>query len=146
MISYTSCLCPWHRCILWFMQELQGPPSEERAHGTVSLKTYYKYFRAGGNCLFLLVFVVILFVAEVSPFSILCLSVCYYCFFLRLSCTLGLLSGLISVCLSYVEHVIQALICVHAQQGIQQLSGLSFCRSISLLRGSVITCSTWTRS
>ncbi|XP_064381882.1 ATP-binding cassette sub-family C member 4-like isoform X1 [Halichondria panicea] len=44
--------------------EQQGPPSEERAHGTVSMKTYYKYFRAGGNFLFLSVILVIIFAAE----------------------------------------------------------------------------------
>ena len=49
-----------------YMQEQQGPPSEERAHGTVSMKTYYSYFRAGGNFLFLFVVLVILFAAEVS--------------------------------------------------------------------------------
>ena len=49
-----------------YMQEQQGPPSEERAHGTVSMKTYYKYFRAGGNCLFLFTILVVLFAAEVS--------------------------------------------------------------------------------
>ena len=29
--------------------KLYGPPPEERGHGTVSLKTYYHYFRAGGG-------------------------------------------------------------------------------------------------
>ncbi len=48
------------------VQEQQGPPSEERGHGTVSLKTYYKYFRAGGNFLFLTITFILLFVAEVS--------------------------------------------------------------------------------
>ncbi len=47
-------------------QDEQGPPSEERAHGTVSLTTYYRYFRAGGSHLFLAFLLVLLFIADVS--------------------------------------------------------------------------------
>lgn len=42
-----------------------GPPSEERAHGSVSMKTYYKYFVAGGGYILLAFSVFIFIVAEV---------------------------------------------------------------------------------
>ncbi len=58
-------------------QEQQGPPSEERAHGTVSMKTYYKYFRAGGNFLFLFAIFVFLLAAEVSDYARILLSYMY---------------------------------------------------------------------
>ena len=59
------------------MQEQQGPPSEERAHGTVSMKTYYRYFSAGGNFLFLFAIFVFLLAAEVSDYARILLSYMY---------------------------------------------------------------------
>ena len=43
-----------------------GPPSEERAHGSVSMKTYYRYFVAGGGYLLLAFSVFIFIIAEVQ--------------------------------------------------------------------------------
>ena len=41
-------------------------PEEERAHGTISNKTYYVYLREGANTLVVLLFVIVFIVAEVS--------------------------------------------------------------------------------
>ena len=42
-----------------------GVPSEDKAHGHISVRTYVKYFRAGANYLFLLTVLVLILVAEV---------------------------------------------------------------------------------
>jgi len=41
-------------------------PEEERAHGTISNRTYYSYLREGVGNLFLLLFVFVFLIAEVS--------------------------------------------------------------------------------
>ena len=40
-------------------------PAEERAHGTVSGKTYFKYFIAGGGYVFTAIIIVIIMLTEV---------------------------------------------------------------------------------
>ena len=40
-------------------------PDEERAHGTVSTKTYIQYFIAGGGCFFTLLVVATFLISEV---------------------------------------------------------------------------------
>ena len=47
-----------------------GPPSEERAHGSVSMKTYYRYFVAGGGYILLAFSVAIFIIAEVHLYTI----------------------------------------------------------------------------
>lgn len=44
-------------------------PPEEKAHGSVTMATYYNYFLAGGNYLFLLATVVIFILGEVYIFQ-----------------------------------------------------------------------------
>lgn len=39
---------------------------EERSHGTISMKTYYQYFKAGGGYLFTLLVILVFLSAEVS--------------------------------------------------------------------------------
>ena len=41
-------------------------PAEERAHGTISNKTYYIYLREGASAFAVLLFVIIFLFAEVS--------------------------------------------------------------------------------
>ena len=41
-------------------------PEEERAHGTISNKTYYIYLRQGASALVILLFVILFFFTEVS--------------------------------------------------------------------------------
>ena len=43
-------------------------PEEERAHGTISNKTYYVYLRQGASALVVLLFVILFFIAEVSSY------------------------------------------------------------------------------
>ena len=43
--------------------------SEEKAHGTISLKTYYNFFRAGANYVVLFIVLVLFFLAEVRKHS-----------------------------------------------------------------------------
>ena len=47
-------------------RKLNIVPEEERAHGTISNKTYYLYLREGAGSLLLLFFVCIFLLAEVS--------------------------------------------------------------------------------
>jgi len=46
-------------------------PEEERAHGTISNKTYFRYIQAGGNTVLTILLVLIFIVAEVTllPYS-----------------------------------------------------------------------------
>ena len=41
-------------------------PEEERAHGTISNKTYYVYLREGASSFVVLLFVFLFLIAEVS--------------------------------------------------------------------------------
>ena len=41
-------------------------PAEERAHGRISMKTYYHYFKAGGGYVFTFIVLVIFILCEVS--------------------------------------------------------------------------------
>ena len=43
-------------------------PEEERAHGTISNKTYYLYLREGVTDLFIILFIIIFLIAEVRCF------------------------------------------------------------------------------
>ena len=44
-------------------------PEEERAHGTISNKTYFKYVQKGGNTILTIVLVLVFIIAEVTaPF------------------------------------------------------------------------------
>ena len=47
-----------------------GPPAEERAHGSVSMKTYYKYFVAGGGYILLAFSVFVFIIGEVRHSSV----------------------------------------------------------------------------
>lgn len=47
-------------------------PEEERAHGTISNKTYYIYLREGASTLVVLFFIIVFFLAEVSINCITC--------------------------------------------------------------------------
>ena len=40
-------------------------PDEERAHGTISMKTYYQYFKAGGGHVFTAVVLLVFIITEV---------------------------------------------------------------------------------
>ena len=42
-----------------------APVGEEKAHGTLSMATYYHYFRAGGNFLVLIIVLVVFLMGEV---------------------------------------------------------------------------------
>ncbi len=44
---------------------MQSPPQEEIAIGSVSLLTYFQYFRAGGGYVFLSSVLIMLLIAEV---------------------------------------------------------------------------------
>ena len=56
-----------HACHLLYVQpQTFGPPAEEKAHGSVSMKTYYKYFVAGGGYVLLAFTVFIFIIAEVD--------------------------------------------------------------------------------
>ena len=48
------------------MQLSTSVPDEEKAHGSVSMKTYINYFVAGGNYLVLLLVLVFFLTGEVS--------------------------------------------------------------------------------
>ena len=41
-------------------------PEEERAHGTISSKTYFKYVQKGGNTILTVVLVLVFIIAEVT--------------------------------------------------------------------------------
>ena len=41
-------------------------PEEEKAHGSISMATYYRYFLAGGSYIFLFFVTIIFIVGEVS--------------------------------------------------------------------------------
>ena len=43
-----------------------GQPAEERAHGKITMKTYYRYFTTGGGHLFTLLVLVVFIMAEVE--------------------------------------------------------------------------------
>ena len=43
-------------------------PDEERAHGTISMKTYYQYFKAGGGYIFTIVVLALTIIAEVVQY------------------------------------------------------------------------------
>ena len=42
-----------------------APVGEEKAHGTLSMATYYHFFRAGGNVLVLIIALVVFLMGEV---------------------------------------------------------------------------------
>ena len=55
------------------MQEkLYGPPPEEKGHGRISLATYYRYFRAGGNYFVLIAVLLVFILGEVRPTAVCC--------------------------------------------------------------------------
>lgn len=41
-------------------------PAEEKSHGTISMATYYKYFKAGANVVLLAVMVALFLIGEAS--------------------------------------------------------------------------------
>ena len=43
-----------------------APPAEEKAHGSISTKTYVRFFQAGGNYFALLMLVVSFIIGEVA--------------------------------------------------------------------------------
>ena len=43
-------------------------PAEERAHGTISTKTYFQYFIAGGGYVFTIIVLTFLVLTEVSEY------------------------------------------------------------------------------
>ena len=45
---------------------MSQPPEEERAHGRITMKTYYKYFTIERGHLFILMMVVIFLLTEVK--------------------------------------------------------------------------------
>ena len=45
-------------------------PEEERAHGTISNRTYFKYIQEGGNTLITIIFILMFILAEVSKIYI----------------------------------------------------------------------------
>ena len=56
-------------CVSWscvLQEQLYGPPPEEKGHGTISLKTYFHYFRAGGGYLLLTVVCLVFLLGEVG--------------------------------------------------------------------------------
>ena len=58
---------------MWMMLRMQlstSVPDEEKAHGSVSMKTYIKYFLAGGNCLVLFLVLVFFLTGEVDKLVI----------------------------------------------------------------------------
>ena len=78
-MTTSSIMDEVHETIISLSPQTQhGPPSEERAHGNVSMKTYYGFFRAGGNFLFIAFVVIILIVSEVMVLHHLFLSNTYY--------------------------------------------------------------------
>ena len=46
--------------------QLQELSVEEKAHGSVSMKTYYRFFRAGASYVVLLIVLILFFTGEVS--------------------------------------------------------------------------------
>lgn len=48
-----------------FQTLANAPPAEEKAHGSITMATYYCYFRAGGSYLFLLLIFVVFIMGEV---------------------------------------------------------------------------------
>lgn len=57
---------PLTECALLAQEALYGPPAEEKGHGSISLATYYRYFRAGGNYLVLIAVFTVFLLGEVS--------------------------------------------------------------------------------
>ena len=49
-------------------------PVEERAHGTISLKTYYQYFKAGGGHIFTAVVLLVFIITEVLSHLMHCIG------------------------------------------------------------------------
>ena len=45
-------------------------PAEERAHGTISTKTYFQYFIAGGGYVFTIIVLTFLVLTEVSEYTL----------------------------------------------------------------------------
>ena len=52
-------------------------PAEERGHGTISMKTYFHYFMAGGGYIFTTIVLIMFILTEVSPVIINFESLCY---------------------------------------------------------------------
>ena len=50
--------------------------AEEKAHGRISMATYYRYFRAGGNYLILAIVLVVFLMGEVCVCGCVCVCVC----------------------------------------------------------------------
>ena len=48
---------------------------EEKAHGRISMATYYRYFRAGGNFLILAIVLVVFLMGEVGVCVCMCVRV-----------------------------------------------------------------------
>ena len=44
-------------------------PEEERAHGTISKKTYFKYIQEGGNTVLTVILILVFIVAEVRNYT-----------------------------------------------------------------------------
>ena len=53
-----------------FHRPSMGPPPEEKAHGSISTKTYVRFFRAGANYLALLMVLLSFFIGEVYIYNI----------------------------------------------------------------------------
>ena len=50
--------------------------AEEKAHGRISMATYYHYFRAGGNYLILAIVLVVFLMGEVGVYVCVCVCTC----------------------------------------------------------------------
>ena len=53
---------------------VMGQPAEERAHGRITMKTYYQYFTTGGGHLFTLLVLVVFILAEVRSSCLHCID------------------------------------------------------------------------
>ena len=73
----------WHTTFLMplLVTSAQHPShiqvAEEKAHGRISMATYYRYFRAGGNYLILAIVLVVFLMGEVCVICV-CVCVCVW--------------------------------------------------------------------
>ena len=72
---------------------------EEKAHGRISMATYYRYFRAGGNFLILAIVLVVFLMGEVGV----CVHVCA-----------GVRAGICTACMCVNVVRVMLLSCKHS--------------------------------
>ena len=56
----------------------QQPPAEERAHGSISMKTYYRYLTTQRGHLLTLLVIVVFIAGEVSGVIVVCVFLKFY--------------------------------------------------------------------